>query len=206
MYTVSVQAPGVFNSFNVIDQEAHRSKRKVVANLLSERSMRTFEPRIQEQLEIFLKLMHVSCTGSNPVDMSERLEYLSCDIVGLLSFGYQLKLQTDDKHRFMVRGMYFGNYFTNTRMQFFRLHQLRLGSILHYFNTSILERYKSLLERMITNRISEDAYARHDLYAVSSQASAEAIDPSESIRISDIWAEATLFFPAGMLFLMLRDS
>lgn len=160
--------------------------------------MRTFEPIILQQLEIFLKLIRGSCTGSSPVNVSKRLDYLSCDIVGLLSFGYQLKLQTDDKHRFMVRGMYFGNYFTNARMQFFRLHQLQLRSIIHYFNTSILERYKKLLERMITNRMSQDEYARHDLYAVSSQASAEAIDPSESIRISEIWAEATLFFPAGM--------
>jgi hypothetical protein len=168
--------------------------------------MRTVEPIIQQQLDIFLKYIRDSCTKSLSVNMSERLEYLSCDIIGQLAFGYQLKLQTSDEYRFMIKGMYFANYFTNTRMQFFRLHQLRLGSVIHYFNTSIRERYKRLVEKMIANRMSESESARHDLYAVSSQVNAAALHPGENIRLGDVWAEATVLFPAGMLFWRLHKN
>ncbi|KAI1261137.1 cytochrome P450 [Xylariaceae sp. FL1019] len=199
VYSVTVQSPGVFTSFNIVDQHAHRQKRKIIGQVFSDRSLRMFEPVIAEQVETFIKLIYTSCNTDKPipVDMAVRLEYLSCDIVSLLAFGYPLKLQTDETYRFMCKGMTTANYYTNTRMQFFRLHQLRLGSTLHFLSNAMRERYKKLVERMIGFRMSEDRDVRHDLYSIASKANAEAINPEDGIRMSEIWSEAVTFLPAG---------
>jgi cytochrome P450 len=194
-----VQSPGVFNSFNVIDPEAHKTKRKVVGQVINEGAMRRFEPQMLEQIDIFLKLIRSACDGPKPVNMSTQLDYLACDIVGLLSFGSRLRLQTNHENRFMMRGMYYGNYISNTRMQYFRLHQLRLAHVIRYLNGTFLERYKKFLERVITRRVSDDKPSTHDLYAAAMQVNGEASDPTEGVRMSDIWSEAIVFFPAGKL-------
>lgn len=198
VYTTTVQSPGVFNSFNVIDPQAHRMKRKIVGQVINEGGMRTFEPIMIEQIDIFLNLLRSSSDNNEPVNMSTHLDYLSCDIVGLLSFGYHLRLQTELENRFMMKGMYYGNYVSNTRMQYFRLYQLKLGAILHHLNGALRERYKRLLEKMITRRIADVDHSTHDLYAIASRANNDASKPGESLRMSEIWSEAVVFFPAGM--------
>jgi cytochrome P450 len=94
----------------------------------------------------------------------------------------------------MVPGMFRANHLANTRMQWFRLHQLRVFSLLNYFTTDTREKYKRLMEKMIKTRLSEDKNARHDLFSIVSKASSD----GEDIRMSDIWTEAMSFFPAGM--------
>ncbi|KAF7532048.1 hypothetical protein G7054_g8310 [Neopestalotiopsis clavispora] len=212
----SLQSPGVFNSFNVIDPEAHKTKRKVVGQVINEGAMRRFEPQMLEQIDVFLKLLRSACDGPKPVNMSTQLDYLACDIVGLLSFGSRLRLQTNNENRFMMRGMYYGNYISNTRMQYFRLHQLRLAHVIRYLNGTFLERYKKFLEKVITRRVSDDKPSTHDLYAAAMQVNGEASDPTEGVRMSDIWSEAVVFFPAGafsvstamsaLLFYLARDK
>ncbi|KAI1748764.1 cytochrome P450 [Xylaria castorea] len=123
----------------------------------------------------------------------ERATYFASDLIALLSLGFPLKLQTDPTYRFMVPGMFRANHLANTRMQWFRLHQLRLFSLLNYFTADTRERYKRLMEKMIKTRLSEDKNARHDLFSIVSNASSE----GEDIRVSDIWTEAMSFFPAG---------
>ncbi|KAI0476611.1 cytochrome P450 [Xylariaceae sp. FL0804] len=199
VYSVTVQSPGVFTSFNVVDPHAHRQKRKIISQVFSDRSMRIFEPVIASQVDTFVNLLYASCKDGRevPVNMAVRLEYLSCDIVSLLAFGYPLKLQTDETYRFMCRGMTIANYYTNTRMQFFRLHQLRLSPALHFFTNAMRERYKKLVEKMIGFRMSEDRDVRHDLYSIVSKANDEAINPGDGIRMGEIWSEGVTFFPAG---------
>ncbi|KAH9903996.1 cytochrome P450 [Xylariomycetidae sp. FL2044] len=197
VYSVTVQSPGVFSSFNIVDQSAHRHKRKIIGQVLSDRSMRIFEPIIASQADVLIKLLYISSRNTAPVNMSDRFEYLSCDIVTLLGFGHPLKLQTDQTYRFMCQGMVTGNYYTNTRMQFFRIHQLKLSNIVHFFNRAMREKYKSLIDRMISIRMSEDTDARHDLFSVTSKANSEATNPREGIRMSEVWSGAATFLPAG---------
>ncbi|ETS86539.1 hypothetical protein PFICI_00367 [Pestalotiopsis fici W106-1] len=197
VYTVTVQSPGVCNSFNVIDPREHRAKRKILGQVINEGGMRIFEDTMIGQIDIFIKLIRSSCDGPEPVNLSTRLDYLTCDIVGLLSFGYHLRLQTNSDNRFMMRGMYYGNYFSNTRMQYYRLHQFRLGRIIQHLSKATLEKYKRLMEKMITERISNDNPLTHDLYAVASQANRDEETLGGNVRMSDIWSEAVVFFPAG---------
>ncbi|RYP42528.1 hypothetical protein DL767_000216 [Monosporascus sp. MG133] len=160
---------------------------------INERSMRVFEPTMGEQIDLFIKLLFLSSKGSTPVNVTERVTYLACDLIALLSLGFPLRLQTDATYRFMIPGMFRANHLANTRMQWFRLHQLRLFSLLTYFTNDTRERYKRLMEKMIKSRLAEEKNVRHDLFSIVSEASSN----GESIRVSDIWTEAMSFFPAG---------
>jgi cytochrome P450 len=143
VYSITVQSTGVSNSFNIIDQQPHRVKRKIVNQVLNERSMHIFEPTMVEQIDMFINLLCVASKSSEPVNMTDRLEYLACDIVSLLSFGQCMKLQTDPANRFLVTGMYFGNYYTNIRPQFYRLQEMRLDYLLHLTTKAMREEYKN---------------------------------------------------------------
>ncbi|KAI1858056.1 uncharacterized protein JN550_012878 [Neoarthrinium moseri] len=199
IYNATTQTPGVYNTFNVIDKDAHRSKLKIVGKVVNERGMRFFEPTMQEQINIFLRTLGESSSESSasPVNMTDNIRNLACDIIGLLAFGYPLELQTTATNHFMVKGMALANWLVNTRMQWFRIQQSRINDLLILLDTGVREQYKRLLERMIKGRLSEDKHIRHDLYSIASEANEDLANPGGSIRLSDIWAEAAAFFPAG---------
>ncbi|KAH9892304.1 cytochrome P450 [Xylariomycetidae sp. FL2044] len=188
-------APGVYSLFTVIDKEAHRAKRRIVGSVINERAMRNFEPAMIEQVDILIRLLFTASSQSaeQPVNLTPLITSLACDIIALRSLGFPLRLQTDPTHRFMIAGMFRANHFTNTRMQWFRLHQLRVLRLVNYFTSGIRERYQWLLETMIKTRLAEDLDVREDLYSIM----ANAMSSGEDVRMSDIWTEAMSFFPAG---------
>ncbi|KAI0110922.1 cytochrome P450 [Nemania sp. FL0031] len=188
-----MQAPDVYSLFTIIGKEPHRAKRRIVGSAINERAMRIFEPTMIEQVDLFINILFASSQKSEPLNMTEVVTRLACDLVALLSLGFPLKLQTDPANRFMVTGMFRANHLANTRMQWFRLHQLRVFSLLNYFTNDIRERYKRLLETMIKARLSEDKDIREDLYSIMTNA----MSRGENVRMSDIWTEAISFFPAG---------
>ncbi|KAI0389029.1 cytochrome P450 [Xylariaceae sp. FL0594] len=188
-----IQTPGVYSLFTVIDRDAHRTKRRIVGSVVNDRSMRIFEPTMQEQVDLFIKHLSECATRSEPVNMTQRVTYLACDVIALLALGFPLKLQSEERYRFMVGGMFRANHLANTRMQWFRLHQLRVFSLLNYFTRDTREQYKRMIEAMIKSRLSEAKDVRHDLFSIVSTASSQ----GEDIRVSDVWTEVVSFFPAG---------
>ncbi|KAI5923348.1 cytochrome P450 [Camillea tinctor] len=176
VYLSTVQSPGVYSLFTVIDKPSHSVKRKIVGQALNDRSMRIFEPTMTEQIDLFIKYLSLCSKDAKPVNITDRVAYLACDIIALLSLGFRLRLQTDPSYRWMIQGMFLANHLANVRMQYFRLQQLR-----------------RLLEKMIITRSSEDKHVRYDLYSIASEANSE----GEAIRASEIWSEAMVFFPAG---------
>jgi hypothetical protein len=57
------------NILNLIHKEAHRTRRRLTGKLLSERSTRTFEPIMQEQIDIFIKHLYASSQSSDSVNV-----------------------------------------------------------------------------------------------------------------------------------------
>ena len=68
-----------------------------MGQVLTERSMRTFEPTMTAQIDIFLRLLLASCQSGSPVEMTQRCQRLGVDIVGLLAFGYPFNTQASDE-------------------------------------------------------------------------------------------------------------
>lgn len=195
VYRAIMQTPGVYNIFTVMDKPSHRLKRRIVGQAINDRSMRTFEPTMLEQIDLFLKTVLASSKESKPINLTEHIGYLACDIIALLSLGFPLRLQTNPEYRWMVDGMFRANYLANVRVQQYRLHQFRVFSLLKYLTRDVRERWKRLLEKMIITRSSEDKHIRHDLYSIAAKANSQ----GETIRMSELWSEVITFFPAGAM-------
>lgn len=193
VYRATLQAPDVYSLFSVIDKPSHRVKRRIVGQVINERSMRMFEPTMTEQVDLFIQFLFISSKDETPVNMTDRVTYLACDIISLLSLGFPLNVQVDSTYRWMVDGMFLANHLANVRMQQYLLHQLRVFSLLRYFGNDTRERWKRLLERMIRTRTSEEKDGRHDLYSVAAEANSQ----GETMRMSELWSEVISFFPAG---------
>lgn len=195
-YLVTLNPPN-YCIFNVIDQSAHRVKRKLIGQVVSERSMRIFEPSMTEQIDIFIQQLVSSTQGStpsHPLNLTPMLKSLGLDVVCLLAFGYRLNTQTSETNHHVRDGIRAVNYFQNTQMQFPLLKRLRVNQILHLFTNARQRRlkYQQTIEHLVRSRLAEDKNAKHDLYSIA----ASAVDAQE-IRTSEIWAEALFFFLAG---------
>ncbi|KAK8035119.1 hypothetical protein PG993_010114 [Apiospora rasikravindrae] len=92
--------PSIFSTF---DRELHRQKRQVMGQPINDRSMRIFEPTMSQQIDVFLRLLLQGSHSSEPQNMTDRCQRLGFDTVGHLAFGCDLKLQTEEANRVMIR-------------------------------------------------------------------------------------------------------
>ncbi|RYP21499.1 hypothetical protein DL766_007916 [Monosporascus sp. MC13-8B] len=150
---------------------------------------------MMEQIDIFTRQLLVSAQSSSPVNVAERIKFMSLDVVGHLVFGYPLNLQTNEANRHMIGTLKGGNYRLNTYMQYLLLAKLHLEIFVFVLMLIKKESYLRLLEKMIESRLAEEKHAKHDLYSIMVDAM-EGSD-SEGIKLSEIWSEALFFFPAG---------
>lgn len=91
------------NIFGTLDRERHRQKRRIYGQVLSDRSLRVFEPTMNEDIEVFLRQL-LNAQGE-AVNMSPAFERLATDIAGQLAFGQALKTQVEAKFRMFPRAM-----------------------------------------------------------------------------------------------------
>ncbi|KAH9890254.1 cytochrome P450 [Xylariomycetidae sp. FL2044] len=181
----------VFSVFTAIDNELHRQKRQVVGQVVSERSMRAFEPTMMQQVDIFLRQIAQQAQSSTPVDMTAKARYLALDVIGLLSFGYELGVQTREENRFVIKAMNFGNYRGNVygHVPFIsKLYVDKIGDRIFY---EVREKYWRLLETMVAARLAQDKDAIHDFYSVVADGM------QTTYRHGDLWREALFFITAG---------
>ncbi|KAI1171060.1 cytochrome P450 [Nemania sp. FL0916] len=197
VYLASVQGPNTLNLFNAIDPEFHRTRRQLVAPVVNDKSMRIFEPTMIEQVDIFIEKLRPSSQGSESqyVDMTARCKYLGMDIVGLLAFGYNLKLQTDDPNRFIIETLRISNYFLNLQMQQPIMRHFKFDLLLYARSILKGKSYLATIAKMIEQRMSQPDDGQHDFYAFV----ANEMKTSRTGKVwgSEIWAEAIFFLSAG---------
>lgn len=192
-YLAVQEAPGVHNIFNATDKGMHRSKRKLISPVITDRSMRTFEPILLEQIDIFLNSLLSSQGAINMKDLSQRLGY---DVIALLSFGYPLKLQTDQTNRFLPKAIARDMVGFNVSMQIQLIPWLRLQFPLQLMFFPMRMRFFRLLGSMIQSRTTEPMHAKKDFYSFV----AESLNNDASMtQASELWSEAIFFFIAGSL-------
>ncbi|RYP11509.1 hypothetical protein DL764_000032 [Monosporascus ibericus] len=198
VYRVTQQLENVYNVFNVRDRAEHRLKRKLIGRAVTEQSMRSFEPTMTAQIEIFLRQVlqaaQARTTSERMVNMTQPFKYLGYDIVGHLAFGYPLKLQTDDSNRFVVKANAYGNFRLNMYMQWPLLRHLRIESVLDLLPNGLRVRLFNLIETMIKARLAQDKDARRDLFFYAADDFREGND---GLRLGNLWTEAIFFLPAG---------
>jgi cytochrome P450 len=196
-YLISQPHPDTYNLFNVIDKSLHRAKRRLIGQGINEKAMREFEPVMVSHIDTFVKELAMSCEKHNTlVDMTDRCRRLGLDVIGELGFGTNLKLQTEEKNRFMIDGLETSNFRINLYVQFPLLKRIGMELLLFpYIATSQMKYYKMLRELIVARR-NEDKHARKDLY--SFVIDLRDSETGQGMRLRDIWTEAAFFMPAGI--------
>jgi cytochrome P450 len=188
--------PGLttYNIFTAVDNDLHRVRRQLVGQVLTDKSMRTFEPTMIEQVDIFVQNLQAESANSKPVNISKKVRQLGINIAVILAFGYDLRLQTDDENQFIQTVLDSGTWASNVSLQYPLIRKLHLGILMMLPLFKLRENYLGLLETMIKSRTAQPNDAKHDLYSfVASAFTSEA----GGLRNSDLWSEANLFLSAG---------
>ncbi|KAI1410884.1 cytochrome P450 [Hypoxylon sp. FL1857] len=194
IYRGSQVQPDKYNVFNSRDKTTHRIKRRLVSQALSDHSLRLFEPTLLEQIDRFLNILLQASKTSSPVNMSPASRHLALDTIGQLGFGYDLKLQTDDEHRFLTKGIVFSNFRINLCMQFPLLIHLRLDILASLVPNSIRSRLLATVEKMVITRLAQPVDAKRDLLSfIAPKLETDLKD----VQRGDLWPEAVFFFGAG---------
>ncbi|KAI1264045.1 cytochrome P450 [Xylariaceae sp. FL1019] len=194
IYRGAQTRPDQSNVFNTRDKNVHRFKRRIIGQALSDQSMRAFEPTLLEQVDVFLKVLLDS--QSSPVNISPAVRHLGLDVIGQLGFGYDLKLQTDDSHRFLKDGVMFSNFRINLVFQLPALLGFRPDLIASKLPNSIRAKLLNTVEKMVRSRLAEPLDAKHDLLSFAADKLGSSSDGSD-VREGDLWPEAVFFFGAG---------
>lgn len=156
--------------------------------------MRSFEPTMLEQVNIFIDQLLLASQQPVPVNMTDVTKRLGADVVGHLAFGYALNMQTDPSNRLVLQGLAIGTYRNNSLMQVPAVKKLGLGNLFLLAGYLKRMKYMQMLQEMITSRLSQEKHARSDLYSFVAD---HLDDPSNGVTTSELWSEALFFFPAG---------
>ncbi|KAI0859842.1 cytochrome P450 [Xylaria cubensis] len=194
-YRAAQHRPDIFNIFTVVDRTLHRSKRKLIGQVISEQSMRAFEPIMVQEIDTFINHLFDLSKSDDPVNMTPMCRHLSYDTAAHLGFGCSLNLQTDPTNRFLPKAISIGNLRINVCMNFpllmkWRLHQRIADNV----PNSLRDRFFDALNNMITARLSQPIHAKHDLCSFMAKSMGK--EEQEPNRL-DLVTEAVFFFPAG---------
>ncbi|POS68736.1 benzoate 4-monooxygenase, partial [Diaporthe helianthi] len=85
--------------FDTLDQAEHTRKQRIIWKVTSELSMRSFEPGMNSQVDIFLSELLKSAQKGEAVDVSPRFSRLAADVISSLGFGIPLHTQTEETNR-----------------------------------------------------------------------------------------------------------
>lgn len=176
--------------FNTLDIDQHRRKRKIISQPISQRSSQILEPVVLDQIDIFLRQLHLAAEKSDPVNIAQRTGYLSSDIIGYISFGYDLKTQTEELNRWLLWGLTFTAMRLNVYMQSPPI--AAIEPMVRLLGSSMRKRYLGILETMIGARTALDVDAKRDLYSFA----ANTMESGKG-RTSELWAESLFFITAG---------
>ncbi|TVY75551.1 Cytochrome P450 monooxygenase apf7, partial [Lachnellula suecica] len=178
------------NIFGTLDRERHRQKRKIYGQVLSERSLRTFEPIMIGEIDIFVRQLLI--TKSKSVNMSPLCERLTTDIAGQLAFGQPFDTQVDVTNRIFPRAMISMNGIVNTFLSWPSI--AKTWPVLKLLNKKGSLAFTTAIQGIIQKRMALPKDAKHDFYSIA----AGEVDMSENgLRRSELWAEAVFFLPAG---------
>lgn len=196
VYLASQRAPNAYGLFNSIDRQMHQRKRKLLGPVVNDRSTQAFADDMIAQIDVFLKGLLSSCQQPTaPVNMTERLTYLTMDIMGQFVFGYPLKLQTESTYRFMTNTT--ANFFLNVALQLPFLSKVRISNFRRLRAVLRGKGYRHTLQKMIRRRLCEGQDAKHNLLFMTDTLR---VADNDEMFIEEIRSEATFFLSAGSSF------
>ncbi|KAF3061047.1 Isotrichodermin C-15 hydroxylase [Daldinia childiae] len=187
-----VSRSGNPSMWSTLDREAHHRKRKLVGPVVSERSMRAFEPTMSATMDIFLRQLLESSQQGSPVNMTERCERLAVDIVGLLAFGYPLNTQTEETNKLVPDSLKTTSTLSTLIMAWPATRIV--APLLGWLGRKRAATFRLALRKMIGARMALPKDAKHDFYAL---ATGEISPGEQGLSAAELWPEAVFFIAAG---------
>lgn len=185
-----LDAPSLFDT---LDQAEHSRKQRIIGKVISELSMRTFEPVMNSQVDIFLLEILKSTQKDEVVDISPRCQRLAADVICHLGFGYPLSTQTEDTNRPLLEAFTQVNARIALYMNWPATSKL-LDPLIEWLAQKPSEDFRRSTQNMVEARMALDKDAKHDLYNL---ALSDKIGGDEGLLESELWAEAVFFITAG---------
>ena len=201
-----IPAPGAFNIFTAVDMDIHRFKRKVLGQGFSDQALRAFEPTMLHHMDVFVKNLVKSLVSaeqnndndrwSPPLDMTEYCRHLQYDIMGEFGFGQSFQLQSKPDNRFLIEAAIATSRKAGVYVQYPRLQYLYLERLLYRKGTLIREKFRQLMARLVTERLSAEKGTQNDLFSFV----VDAKDPEtgRGFTKDELWAESRFLLIAGM--------
>ncbi|RCI09955.1 hypothetical protein L249_8582 [Ophiocordyceps polyrhachis-furcata BCC 54312] len=180
------------NLFDTPDKDEHRRKRKVIGQVVSDRSLRVFEPIMSTQIDIFLCRLRDVARKGEIVNVTEMCRRLAVDVVGYLAFGYPLRTQTETTNRFIPEAMGKAIYMTNLYYTWPALGIFQ--PLLRWLARKKVFTFQQAVRKMIVARMAEPRDAKPDFYGL---ASGELNAVGDQLDDSELWNEALFFVTAG---------
>ncbi|KAI1264503.1 cytochrome P450 [Xylariaceae sp. FL1019] len=178
--------------FDTIETDKHRQRRKVMSQAITEKSMREFEPVMLGQIDIFLRRLLRSAKSGEPVNLSDCCQRLGVDVVGLLAFGYELKLLTEDTYQIIPGSMAFVNSRINLYLQLPEISFIE--PYMKMIGAKQREKFTGVGQNMIRTRLGKGTHAQRDLYSFVH----ESIEgDGEQLMGTELWADSMFFLTAG---------
>jgi cytochrome P450 len=113
------------------------------------------------------------------------------DIIGQLSFGYSLNLQSKQDNRWLLPGLNLVSWRINAYMQLAILK--KLDPVFRLLFRKVRMKYLQIVTSMINNRLSLEKNSKHDLYSFA----IDHMGGGRGLGDSELWAEAFFFIIAG---------
>lgn len=153
-------------------------------------------PLMAKQVDIFIQRI-TSTDHQLPIDVKDLCSYLSFDIVGLLSFGYALNLQTNEENWFLVKQHARINHRMNVFMQTTAIPHYKLHHYINLLFRKKREQTARLIETMIRSRMAADTHAHRHIYSGIGRICN--VKDDEGLRLGDLWYEEVFFIIADSL-------
>ncbi|KAK6836176.1 cytochrome P450 [Apiospora arundinis] len=183
---------GVYSVFNTLDRDLHRYKRQIAGQAFSPRSIRSFEPALQSQVDAYLE--QILGSSGQPVNMIEKPGHLAADVFGQLALGYELATQTREENRFLPKFMKFSFFLASITHHIPPFYRVHTNWVFDYIFYNTREKFNRLLTKMVRSRLAMDTHAVPDFFSFVSEKL-----PSEAAKTRDsaIWEEALVFLAGG---------
>ncbi|KAJ8131439.1 hypothetical protein O1611_g2188 [Lasiodiplodia mahajangana] len=175
------------NLFSIRDNAEHRRKRKVIGQVVSDRSLRAFHPIMSSQIDIFLQQLLQSSRRSRTVNMTTACNRLGIDVVGYMAFGCALKTQTEATNRLIPETMLHGVYLNNIYHTWPSLGRLALIS--RWLGKKKGSVFTQAVTKMISERTAQPVDSKPDFYAT--------VTGDQGLHPGELWGEALFFVLAG---------
>lgn len=188
------RAPNILTS---VDKKTHGHRRRILAQGLSDASLRRYEPAIKTHVGRLCRQLRAPGRGwSDAMNLGEWCSYFTFDVMTHVVFGEHYRLLEDAKHRHVVHAIEDSNIRTGALVQAHEMTAWRIDRWLFRESIAGRDRFLAFVSRLIRRRMEVAPLKRTDVFTCLLNAKDPETD--EGLSPAELGAESTTMIVAGM--------